>query len=86
MRGKKHLFSQIEVLLNKFFSKWKIEEVTFCKSMEVTDLGRERIDICRKCPYYSLGFCVMCGETMVLHVSTEDFKCPESKWDSNNHI
>ena len=51
--------------------------------MEVTDLGRERIDICRKCPYYSLGFCVMCGETMVLHVSTEDFKCPEDRWDSN---
>jgi len=82
-RGKKHLFSHIRYFMNPFFSRWKVDEVTFCKSMEVTDLGRERIDVCRKCPFYSLGFCVMCGKTMVLHVSTEDMECPQGKWDSN---
>ena len=86
VRGKKHLFSYTRHFMNPFFSRWKVNEVTFCKSMEVTDLGRERIDICRKCPFYSLGFCVMCSETMVLKVSIEDMECPQGRWDSDGHI
>ena len=90
-RGKKHLFSHIGGFLSfyqrqiydKAFSKWKVNEVTFCKSMEVTDLGRDRIKICRLCPNYSLGLCKKCGETMVLVVSNADMKCPEDKWDPN---
>ena len=68
---------------DKEFARWKVNEVTFCKSMEVTDLGRDRIKICRICPNYSLGLCIKCGETMVLVVSEENMKCPEDKWDSN---
>jgi len=50
--------------------------------MEVTDLGRDRIKICRICPDYRLGLCTKCGETMVLVVSDENMKCPEDRWDS----
>jgi len=63
-------------------ARWKVNEVTFCKSMEVTDLGRDRIKICRICPHYALGLCAKCNETMVLVVSNENMKCPEDKWDS----
>jgi len=65
------------------FARWKVNEVTFCKSMEVTDLGRDRIKICRICSNYVLGLCIKCNKTMVLVVSEENMKCPEDKWDSN---
>ena len=68
---------------DKLFARWKVNEVTFCKSMEVTDLGRDRIKICRVCCNYSLGLCRKCDKTMVLVVSDEDMQCPEGKWDSN---
>jgi len=64
------------------FARWKVNEVTFCKSMEVTDLGRDRIKICRICPHYTLGLCTKCNETMVLVVSEKKMKCPEGRWDS----
>lgn len=92
MGGKKHLLSRIGDFLSfylqqkrdKLFTKWKIDEVTFCKSMEVTDLGRDRIEICRKCPNYVLGFCKLCGCIMTLKVSIKDSTCPEDRWDSDS--
>lgn len=83
MRGKKHLLSQVLTIskINPIFSKWKVNEVTFEKSMEITDFGRERIAICRECDCYKIGICIKSGETMVLKVSCEAFICPEGRWD-----
>ena len=67
---------------DKLFARWKVNEVTFCKSMEVTDLGRDRIKICRVCPNYMMGLCTKCGHTMVLVVSEANMRCPERRWDS----
>ena len=82
MRGKKHLLSQVLTIskINPIFSKWKINEVTFEKSMEITDFGRERIAICRECDCYKIGICIKSGETMVLKVSCEELICPEGNW------
>tara|TARA_R100001143_G_scaffold34685_1_gene32718 strand:- start:126 stop:374 length:249 start_codon:yes stop_codon:yes gene_type:complete len=82
VRGKKHLLSQVLTIpnINPIFSKWKVNEVTFEKSMEITDFGRERIAICRECPNYKFGICIKSGETMVLKVSCEELICPEGNW------
>ena len=49
-------------------------------------IPKQRIEICRSCDSYSLGFCKHCGCLMKLKTHMESAECPENKWGKWNSL
>lgn len=46
------------------------------------EIKKERFDICKSCPEYSLGICKKCGCVMALKTMLAEAKCPIHKWEN----
>jgi len=48
----------------------------------MTELSKDRLAICQKCPHYSGGRCAVCGCYMAAKTMMATSKCPIGKWDA----